>query len=130
MVNSGNPQHLVVIGGGMVAQRLVEALRARDDAGRYRVTVFAEEPRAPYDRVGLTRWFEEGPEGIALGDPALWADPLVTLHTDRKIESIDRAAKTVTTGASGRDLIPVLQLTGLGELVYAAGVFTGLLIAR
>ena len=43
---------------------------------------------------------------------------------------LTRAAKTVTTGASGRDLIPVLQLTGLGELVYAAGVFTGLLIAR
>nr|BFF19316.1 nitrite reductase large subunit NirB [Promicromonospora thailandica] len=96
MVNSGTPQHLVVVGGGMVAQRLVEALRARDDAGRYRVTVFAEEPRAPYDRVGLTRWFEEGPEGIALGDPDLWADPLVTLHTDRRIESIDRTAKTVT----------------------------------
>ncbi|PUB24032.1 assimilatory nitrite reductase (NAD(P)H) large subunit precursor [Promicromonospora sp. AC04] len=96
MVNSGDSQHLVVIGGGMVAQRLVEALRARDDAGRYHVTVFAEEPRAPYDRVGLTRWFAEGPEGIALGDASLWADPHVTLHTDRKIESIDREAKTVT----------------------------------
>src|SRR5687768_17057347 len=96
MVNSGNTQHLVVIGGGMVAQRVVEALRARDDAGRYHVTVFAEEPRVPYDRVGLTRWFEDGAEGVALGDPALWADPYVTLHTDRKIDSIDREAKTVT----------------------------------
>src|SRR5690606_41695187 len=96
MVNSGTPQHLVVVGGGMVAQRLVEALRARDDAGRYRVTVFAEEPRAPYDRVGLTRGFSEGVDGNGLGDPELWADPLGTLHTDRRIESVDRAAKTVT----------------------------------
>jgi len=32
--------------------------------------------------------------------------------------------------ATGRDLIPVLQLTGLGELLYAAGLFVGLLIAR
>ena len=32
--------------------------------------------------------------------------------------------------AAGRDLVPVLQLTGLGELLYAAGLFAGLLIAR
>jgi 1,4-dihydroxy-2-naphthoate octaprenyltransferase len=32
--------------------------------------------------------------------------------------------------AAGRDLIPVLQLTGLGELLYAAGLFLGLLLAR
>jgi 1,4-dihydroxy-2-naphthoate octaprenyltransferase len=32
--------------------------------------------------------------------------------------------------ATGRDLIPVLQLTGLGELLYAAGIFAGLLLAR
>jgi 1,4-dihydroxy-2-naphthoate octaprenyltransferase len=41
-----------------------------------------------------------------------------------------RAMHTVTRGARGRDLIPVLQLTGLGELLYAAGLFAGLLIAR
>ena len=41
-----------------------------------------------------------------------------------------RAVHTVTGGATGRDLIPVLQLTGLGELLYGAGIFAGLLIAR
>jgi 1,4-dihydroxy-2-naphthoate octaprenyltransferase len=41
-----------------------------------------------------------------------------------------RAVHTVTEGAKGRDLVPVLQLTGLGELLYAAGIFAGLLIAR
>ena len=41
-----------------------------------------------------------------------------------------RAAVVVIRGARGRDLIPVLQLTGLGELLYGAGVFAGLLIAR
>ena len=35
-------QHLVVVGGGMVAQRLVEALRDRDTAGAWRITVLAE----------------------------------------------------------------------------------------
>jgi 1,4-dihydroxy-2-naphthoate octaprenyltransferase len=41
-----------------------------------------------------------------------------------------RSVRTVTGGATGRDLIPVLQLTGLGELLYAAGLFAGLLLAR
>jgi 1,4-dihydroxy-2-naphthoate octaprenyltransferase len=41
-----------------------------------------------------------------------------------------RAVHTVTNGAKGGDLIPVLQLTGLGELLYGAGIFAGLLIAR
>lgn len=41
-----------------------------------------------------------------------------------------RAVHTVTDGAKGRDLIPVLQLTGLGELLYGAGIFGGLLLAR
>jgi 1,4-dihydroxy-2-naphthoate octaprenyltransferase len=36
----------------------------------------------------------------------------------------------VTRGAAGPKLIPVLQLTGLGELLYAVGIFAGLLIGR
>jgi 1,4-dihydroxy-2-naphthoate polyprenyltransferase len=41
-----------------------------------------------------------------------------------------RAAAVVVRRAVGRDLIPVLQLTGIGELLYATGIFAGLLIAR
>jgi 1,4-dihydroxy-2-naphthoate polyprenyltransferase len=37
--------------------------------------------------------------------------------------------RLVLTGAVGRDLVPVLQRTGVAELVYAAGVFVGLLLA-
>ena len=43
---------------------------------------------------------------------------------------LGRANQIVRRGATGRDLIPVLQLTGLGELLYAAGIFAGLLLAR
>ena len=38
-------KHVVVVGGGMVAHRLVEALRQRDTDITYRITVFAEEPQ-------------------------------------------------------------------------------------
>jgi nitrite reductase (NADH) large subunit len=96
-MSAQQPRRVVVVGGGMVAQRFVEALRARDEAGAWRVDVFAEEPRLPYDRVQLTKYFEaRDADDLALGDPALWSDPLVTLHRDVKIDSIDRAARTVT----------------------------------
>jgi nitrite reductase (NADH) large subunit len=97
-----DPRHLVVVGGGMVAQRLVEALRDRDTAGTWRVTVLAEEPRRPYDRVALTSYFAgRTPDDLALGDPALWDDPLVTLVRGDAVTVVDRAARTVTA-ASGR----------------------------
>jgi nitrite reductase (NADH) large subunit len=97
-------QHLVVVGGGMVARRLVDALRARDDAGRWAVTVLCEEPRAPYDRVALTSYFTgRHPEDLALGGQDLWDDPLVTLRRGVAARSVDRQARTVTT-ADGRTL--------------------------
>lgn len=37
-----------------------------------------------------------------------------------------RAVRVVLGGARGRALVPVLQLTGVAELLYAAGVFLGL----
>ncbi|MBO3101463.1 nitrite reductase large subunit NirB [Cellulomonas fengjieae] len=95
-------QHLVVVGGGMVAQRLVEAMRDRDTAGTWRITVLAEEPRRPYDRVALTSYFSgRDADDLALGDPQLWSDPLVRLVRDDAVTQIDRDARTVTT-ASGR----------------------------
>jgi 1,4-dihydroxy-2-naphthoate polyprenyltransferase len=39
------------------------------------------------------------------------------------------ATRLVLTGTTGRELVPVLQRTGVAELVYAAGAFIGLLIA-
>lgn len=91
-------QHLVVVGGGMVARRLIDALRARDEADRWAVTLLSEEPRAPYDRVALTSYFTgRHPEDLALGGQELWDDPLVTLKRGVRAEGIDRASRTVTT---------------------------------
>lgn len=39
------------------------------------------------------------------------------------------AGRLVLTGAAGRDLVPVLQRTGIAELLYAVGLFVGLLLA-
>jgi 1,4-dihydroxy-2-naphthoate octaprenyltransferase len=41
-----------------------------------------------------------------------------------------RGVRVITSRAAGPALIPVLQLTGLGELLLAAGMFAGLFAAR
>lgn len=109
-------KHIVVVGGGMVAHRFVEALRVRDSEGLYRVTVCAEEPRRPYDRVALTSYFTgRDPDELELGDRALWDDPLVTLRRDHRIVGIDREARTVTA-ADGSTLT-------YDHLVLATGTY-------
>ncbi|WP_068313600.1 nitrite reductase large subunit NirB [Janibacter anophelis] len=110
------PQQLVVVGGGMVARRLIDALRARDEAGAWAVTLLAEEPRAPYDRVALTSYFTgREPEDLALGGQELWDDPLVTLRRGVRAERIDRDARTVTTSTG--------QVLDYDALVLATGSY-------
>ena len=107
-------EHVVVIGGGMVAHRFVEALRSRDTEGTHRVTVLAEEARAPYDRVGLSAFFAgTAPEDLALGDPALWQDPLVDLRLGVGATAVDREGRTVVTSDGGS--------VGYDRLVLATG---------
>jgi nitrite reductase (NADH) large subunit len=104
MAENPTSRQLVVVGGGMVARRLVDALRARDTAGDWAVTLLCEEPRAPYDRVALTSYFTgRDPEDLALGGQELWDDPLVSLRRGVAATGVDRSRKTVTT-SDGRTL--------------------------
>ncbi|MGW1346798.1 nitrite reductase large subunit NirB [Kribbella sp. NPDC002412] len=114
MTELNKARHVVVVGGGMVAHRLVEALRSRDPEIQWRITVLAEEPRLPYDRVALTSYFSgRDPHDLSLGDPELWDDPAVTLRKGVQVTSFDSTAKTVTT-ARGEKI-------GYDELVLATG---------
>src|SRR4051812_43037489 len=104
MVQPAAPRQLVVVGGGMVARRLVDALRSRDTGGEWAVTLLCEEPRAPYDRVALTSYFTgRDPDDLALGGQEIWDDPLVTLRRGVAATAIHREARTVTT-SDGRTL--------------------------
>jgi 1,4-dihydroxy-2-naphthoate octaprenyltransferase len=40
-----------------------------------------------------------------------------------------RACRIVLGGTTGRGLVPVLQLTGVAELLYAVGMFVGIAAA-
>ncbi|GAA0210079.1 nitrite reductase large subunit NirB [Actinomadura nitritigenes] len=99
--------HLVVVGHGPASHRLVEALRERDAAGTWTVTVIGEEPRTAYDRVALTTHLE----GADLAYPAHGAE--VSVVTGERVTAIDRAARTVTTSAG--------RAVGYDALVLATG---------
>ncbi|WP_096283994.1 nitrite reductase large subunit NirB [Mycobacterium ahvazicum] len=96
-------RHLVVVGHGMVGHRLVEALRARDTDGAWRITVLAEEADAAYDRVGLTSYTESWDRALlALPGNDYPGDERVRLLLNARVTEIDRAAKTVVTADGER----------------------------
>ncbi|QRP45029.1 nitrite reductase large subunit NirB [Amycolatopsis sp. FDAARGOS 1241] len=89
---------VVVAGHGMVAHRLVEALRAADSAGEWRVVVLAEENRPAYDRVALTSYVDTwDPAALALPGADYADDPLVELRLGDAVVTVDRDARRVTT---------------------------------
>lgn len=91
---------LVVVGHGMVAHRLVEAVRAEDKAGAWQVVVLAEEARPAYDRVALTSYVDTwDPASLALEGADYAGDPLVELRLGDAVASVDRDRKVVVTEA-------------------------------
>jgi nitrite reductase (NADH) large subunit len=91
---------LVVAGHGMVAHRLVEAVRAEDPAGTWKIVVLAEEARPAYDRVGLTSYVDGwDPAKLALPGADYAGDDQVELRLGDPVVAIDRERRTVTTRA-------------------------------
>jgi 1,4-dihydroxy-2-naphthoate polyprenyltransferase len=64
---------------------------------------------------------------VALALLAVATTPLALLGLVFLLPGIP-ATRLVLSGAAGRDLVPVLQRTGLAELLYAVGIFVGLLL--
>jgi nitrite reductase (NADH) large subunit len=100
----------------MVGHRFVEALTARDTAGRFLVTVLSEEPRAAYDRVALSSYFD-GADEAALRLPAL--PPSQRARVDLRLG--------VSAASVNPDLRVVVTSTGetlpYDELVMATGSY-------
>ncbi|EME57424.1 nitrite reductase large subunit NirB [Amycolatopsis decaplanina] len=91
---------LVVVGHGMVAHRLVEAVRAEDKTGQWQVVVLAEEARPAYDRVALTSYVDTwDPASLALEGADYADDPLVELRLGDAVASVDRERGIVVTEA-------------------------------
>ena len=102
-------QRLLIVGGGMVAHRLVEELARRDAGSRFQITLLTEESHPPYNRVELSRYLDGcSAADLALGPAGCYADLGVTLRTGMAVTAIDRAARSVITAAGetfGYDLL-------------------------
>jgi nitrite reductase (NADH) large subunit len=92
---------LVVIGNGMVGQRLLEKLATAESS--FEITVLCEEPRPAYDRVQLSGFFNgKTEEDLSLVEPGFFEKHGIRLVLSGRAESIDREARVVRT-ASGQE---------------------------
>ena len=106
-------QTLVLIGHGMVGHRFVQAAIERGLTERWDIIVFAQEPRAAYDRVALTSFFEVGAEQLSMLPRGRYDDPRVRLILGTAVTAVDGDARTVTA-ASG-------EVVAYDALVMATG---------
>ncbi|RYF56729.1 MAG: NAD(P)/FAD-dependent oxidoreductase, partial [Comamonadaceae bacterium] len=87
---------LVVVGNGMAGMRtLEELLKLAPDL--YDITVFGAEPHPNYNRIMLSPVLagEQTLDEIVLNSFEWYAEHGITLHTGRKVVSVDRARRTV-----------------------------------
>lgn len=94
--NFDTRQNVVVIGNGMVGLRFCEQLVDKDQQQEFKITTFCEEPRAAYDRVGLTQFFAHNDaEKLMLARKEWYAENQIDLHLSDRAVSIDRENKIV-----------------------------------
>jgi nitrite reductase (NADH) large subunit len=106
---------LVVIGNGMVGQRLLEELTATPGTN-LDITVLCEEPRPAYDRVQLTSFFSgKSAEELSLVSSDFFATHNIELVLNDKAICIDREQLHART-AAGREF-------GYDCLVLATGSY-------
>src|SRR3989338_3795928 len=94
---------LVVIGNGMAGMRTVEEL-LKMAPDFYDITVYGDEPYPNYNRIMLSPVLanEQTIDDIILNSREWYAENNITLHTNKRINKIDRVKRIVTAedGAS------------------------------
>ncbi|MGY1943290.1 NAD(P)/FAD-dependent oxidoreductase [Nocardia asiatica] len=90
-------RHFVIVGGGLGAAKLAEALRANDFEGL--VTLIGAEEHLPYERPPLSKEHLAGKKSLPefTVDPAQWyRDHHIEVRLGTTVTGLDPAAKTVT----------------------------------
>src|SRR5262245_56558563 len=87
---------VVVVGNGMVGQRFCEKLVEFDRQREWKIVTFCEEPRAAYDRVGLTSFFaHRDAQKLMLARQEWYAENDVQLYLGDRAAGIDRRNRIV-----------------------------------
>ncbi|WP_069166984.1 NAD(P)/FAD-dependent oxidoreductase [Nocardia altamirensis] len=90
-------QHFVIVGGGLAAAKLAEALRANDFPGT--VTLVGKEEWLPYERPPLSKEHLAGKKQLPefTVEPRQWyRDHHIEVQVGTTVEGLDRAAKTIS----------------------------------
>jgi assimilatory nitrate reductase electron transfer subunit len=105
-------ERIVVVGGGMAAVRLAEHLSGDD---RFAVTVLADEPHAPYNRILLSAVLEgtHSADALTLRSEAWFDAQGIDLRLGARVLEIDREASEVVLVDGER--------VGFDRLVLACG---------
>ncbi|PKH40705.1 assimilatory nitrate reductase electron transfer subunit [Nocardioides alpinus] len=103
--------HVVIVGGGMASVRLCEQLAGAD----VRLTVLADEPHAPYNRILLSAVLEGtySADALTLRSPAWFGAQGIDLRLGARVLEIDREAREVVLVDGER--------VGYDRLVLATG---------
>ena len=128
-MNPKTRPRIVVVGHGMVAHRFVQAAIERGLSETHDIVVLGEEPRAAYDRVALTSFFERGADDLSFLPEGAYEDPRVRLVLDTVVTEIDRTARTVTAVTPAEAAAPgaplstpgVIEIVSYDVLVLATG---------
>jgi len=97
-VEKPHKQKLVLIGNGMSGFKFCEKyLKYRVDK-RYDLVVFGQESHPAYDRVNLTRYFNDPTaENLYLASSEWYSGKNIVLHTNEKVIEINRTEKWLKT---------------------------------
>lgn len=122
MSNRPGRSRLLVVGHGMVGNKVVEALIRRGATRTSTVTVVGEEAHRAYDRVHLSRLFEGAvPADLDLVDPEIVGDPGLTVITGEGVERIDRDRKVAIT-TTGREIPYEVAVLATGSSAFVPPV--------
>ena len=106
--------HLVIIGHGMGAQRLLQSL-SEPFRQRWSITVIGGEPELAYNRIQLSGWLagDVSPDALTLKEPQWFSDRGYRVHSGDPAIAIDRHQCCVHTQSGLR--------IGYDRLVLATG---------
>src|SRR5262245_59548332 len=91
---------LVVVGHGMVGQRLLASLAEAGLTRKFEIVIFGEEPRLAYDRVALSSLFDgRSAADLSLVPPGFFESSGIRARTGESVTDIDRANKTLTSSS-------------------------------
>lgn len=121
-MNPATTKNVVVIGNGMVGHRFVEKLVEFDQEKNYKVVTFCEEPRAAYDRVGLTKFFSHrDAEKLMLTSTSWYEENGIELFVGDKAAKIDREHKVIISD-QGRTIPYNIAVLATGSFPFVPPV--------